>query len=136
MENTIDDENNQLFDPELEDILKSTAEIPVTDSNMIASVQSIQQSQNPIRKQYNDKNLSKVETTIKEILSRKDKINLKSNINLKVFDKKTFKFILDLFEKDSSQEEIIDIIINNLDLEEVKNSIRLILFDYYNKPIK
>lgn len=136
MENTIDDENNQFFDPELEDILKSTAEISVTDSNMIASVQSVQQLQNPIRKQYNDKNLSKVETTIKEILSRKDKINLKSNINLKVFDKKTFKFILDLFEKDSSQEEIIDIIINNLDLEEVKNSIRLILFDYYNKPTK
>lgn len=137
----VEDEGNGFFDPELEGILRATAEIPVTDNVTKVENIGIKQPQDKPIKLNNQQRIevqsgSKVENTIREILSRKSKISLKSSINLQVYDKKTFKFLLDLFEKDLKQEEIIDIIIKGLDMEEIKNSIKNTLIAHYNKPIK
>lgn len=143
-----DDVRDNFFDPELEGILKTTAQIPVTDHSPksidnigLRQLKSEIDATQPIlidaRQPITTKNaVSKVENTIKEILSRKDTIPLKASINIQVYDKKTFKFLLDLFDKDLSQEEIVDIIIKSLYMEDIKNSIKGVLSEYYHKSQK
>jgi len=136
-------EDSNFFDPELEGILKATSEISVTDNSTKVDNIMLKPKDRPVRqeginmiKSEFTKNTPKVESTIIEILSRKSKIPLKSTINLQVYDKKTFKFLLDLFEQDLKQEEIIDIIINNLDMEDVRKSIKSTLEFYYGRTSK
>lgn len=145
--NEENEEKDNFFDPELEGILKATKEVPVTDNETKIEIgvkplkdKSLFSQENSNTKKIvereNIKNPSKMESIIKEILSRKDKISIKASINLQVYDKKTLKFLLDLFNKDLNQEEILDIIVKNLDIEELRSSIRSALIAYYHKPIK
>jgi len=132
----IESKDFELFDPELEAIVKGTKDVAVTDGESKVYLQNVdlkpnKNSQNNTILQSISKPKSEVEKTVQDILSRKQKNSMQKNITLSVFDKKTFGFVEETFKDEINSEKLIDIMVNNYDINELRKSLKKILMEYY-----